>query len=164
MDQHIKLSPHFTLGEMTTSKHKEIKNEPTGGALDNLINLCQWLEKLRQSYNEWFDAVCELPNGKLHDKPIVINSGYRCPMLNRVVGGQETSNHLTGCACDIRANDGRDAILKAELLIEIFEASDESWDEIIVERKGAKTWWVHFAVRPKNGKLPNRKKVTIMSG
>jgi zinc D-Ala-D-Ala carboxypeptidase len=34
--------------------------------------------------------------------PIHINSGYRCPALNRLVGGVSTSQHLLGEACDIR--------------------------------------------------------------
>ena len=163
MNKALKLTPHFTIGEMTVSSHKEIRNVPYDGALDNLIILCLWLEKLRKAYNDWLDATSELPNGQPHDQPIVINSAYRCPMLNRVVGGQADSNHLTGCACDISAKDGRDAILKAELLIEMFDGLGESWDEVIVERKGAGTWWVHFAVRPKNGRQPNRRKVSVIS-
>lgn len=33
--------------------------------------------------------------------PILINSGYRCPSLNELVGGKESSQHLTGRAADI---------------------------------------------------------------
>lgn len=34
--------------------------------------------------------------------PITINSGFRCPSLNRAVGGAANSQHLRGEAADIR--------------------------------------------------------------
>ena len=44
----------------------------------------------------------------LRDKlgmPIIINSGYRNPAYNASVGGVKNSQHLTGCAADIRPKD-----------------------------------------------------------
>lgn len=38
----------------------------------------------------------------LYAMPIVINSGYRCKIHNRVVGGKSNSSHLVGKAVDIR--------------------------------------------------------------
>ena len=47
-----KLSPHFTLGEMTKTSAKGVDNTPSYGAVMNLKNLCEnWLEKLRDEYN-----------------------------------------------------------------------------------------------------------------
>ena len=34
-------------------------------------------------------------------KPILVNSGYRCPALNNAVGGKASSQHLRGEAADI---------------------------------------------------------------
>lgn len=31
-----------------------------------------------------------------------INSGYRCPLHNKIEGGKNTSSHIKGLACDIR--------------------------------------------------------------
>ena len=82
-----KLSPHFTLGELTkSSSHPDIYNVPTHEAIENLKHVCTWLEVLR-----------ERSGG-----PVVINSGYRSQQLNRKIGGAPNSNHLTGCAVDIR--------------------------------------------------------------
>ena len=39
------------------------------------------------------------------DKPLHINSGYRCPELNKIVGGTSTSQHLKGEAADIACDD-----------------------------------------------------------
>src|SRR5690606_25195101 len=39
------------------------------------------------------------------NRPIIINSGYRCPTHNRNVGGAKNSQHMYGKAADIRAKD-----------------------------------------------------------
>lgn len=38
-------------------------------------------------------------------KPMKINSGYRCPELNRLAGGVPTSQHTKGEAADIAASE-----------------------------------------------------------
>ena len=38
-------------------------------------------------------------------KPIHINSGYRCPALNKAVGGVPTSQHVRGQAADCGVDD-----------------------------------------------------------
>lgn len=35
------------------------------------------------------------------NKPVIINSGFRCPTHNRAVGGKITSSHLKGKAADV---------------------------------------------------------------
>ena len=42
------------------------------------------------------------------DKPIYINSGYRCEELNKAVGGAENSYHTKGLAADFRTNSKED--------------------------------------------------------
>lgn len=44
----------------------------------------------------------------IYDKPIVINSGFRCKTHNDAVGGVRSSSHLKGLAVDIRAVDDRE--------------------------------------------------------
>lgn len=153
IDPKTKLSEHFTLKEMTASaNHPEIYNVPPTDKVDNLIVVCRWLEDLRAAYNGRYPA----PDGK--EQPLRINSGYRSPMLNRAVGGAPHSNHLDGCAADIRC-DGKEANERAQkalryamLLVEIAEVRKERFDELIIERKGT-NWWVHFAVRPDKNRM-----------
>ena len=51
INKSINLSEHFTLGEVTKSKHAEIFNIPSHMAIDNLKRVCSWLEELRRRYN-----------------------------------------------------------------------------------------------------------------
>ena len=48
----LRLSPHFTLGEVTKSKHNEVYNIPSHVAIENLKRVCVWLEALRYRYNQ----------------------------------------------------------------------------------------------------------------
>ena len=41
-------------------------------------------------------------------KPLSINSGYRCPELNREVGGVPTSQHVKGEAADVACETPRE--------------------------------------------------------
>lgn len=45
------------------------------------------------------------PLREWYGKPIYVNSGYRCPELNKAVGGVENSFHVSGCAADIDARN-----------------------------------------------------------
>ena len=104
------------------------------------------------------------PHPRTPEEPILINSGYRSKLLNKAVGGALHSNHLTGCAADIRcpgktANErAKMALRYAMLLVEIAEARHERFDELIIERRGT-NWWVHFAVRPD----ANRMWITVIN-
>lgn len=87
-----KLSSHFTLHELVASRTATRKNiaeqfAPPDDIISNLkflaVNL---LEKLREK------------NG---NTPLFVSSGYRCPRLNKAVGGARNSQHLQGQAVDI---------------------------------------------------------------
>ena len=88
------------------------------------------------------------------EEPIIISSGYRSAELNRKVGGSPTSNHLTGCAVDIRCYGPEQMIRMASILLDIADGTKREFDELILEKRGS-TYWIHFAVRPKD----NRRKI-----
>ncbi len=145
-----KLSPHFTLKEMTKTSVK-MKNVPTGAQVENLKRLCGWLEQLRARWNMMYGD---------GDDPVVINSGYRSPQVNSAVGGVSTSNHLTGCAADIRVS-GQDQLIRyAAILLDISDETREDFDELLLERNSKGSYWLHFAVRPPE--QGNRRKVRFI--
>lgn len=57
-------------------------------------------ESVRKNIAALVDKVLD-PLREAWGKPITVTSGYRCPELNRRVGGVPTSMHLTGHAADI---------------------------------------------------------------
>ena len=146
MNKNMKLSEHFTLGELTKTSYKtEDENIPSRVAIENLKNLCEnWLEALRQAQGP--------------SEGIIINSGYRSPEVNKRAGGSATSNHLTGCAVDIRVAGFEQAIRYASILLDISDGTKQDYDELYIERNGAGRYWIHFAVRPKD----NRRKVGFL--
>ena len=150
LNSEAKLSDHFTLGEMTkSSSHPEVYNIPSHEAIANLKRLCGWLEVLREA---------SPGPSKKRGEPIVINSGYRSPQLNRKVGGAPTSNHLTGCAVDIRTNGMEQAIEYAAILIAYANESAQDYDELLIEKNRYGAIWLHLAVGPKD----NRRKVAFI--
>ena len=162
----LRLSPHFTLGELTkTSYYTTDGNIPSRVAIENLKNICEnWLEDLRYSYNVLYG------DGREGDRregvrregvsrndgevPIIISSGFRSEEVNRKCGGAKGSNHLTGCAVDIRCYGPEHMIRMAGILLDIADGTKREFDELILEQRGT-TYWIHFAVRPKE----NRRKI-----
>lgn len=49
-------------------------------------------------------------------RPLVLNSGYRSPALNKAVGGAKDSQHLKGEAADIFCKDAMDVLLLAQII------------------------------------------------
>ena len=143
LNSNANLSEHFLLGEFTRSNHPEVYNIPSHEVIAHLKNLCTWLEVLREKASQ----------------PIIINSGYRSPQLNRKVGGAPTSNHLTGCAVDIRTNGMEQAREYAAILIAYTNELAQDYDELLIEKNRYGAIWVHFAVRPKD----NRRKVLFIN-
>ena len=161
----MKLSQHFTLGELTKTKHvTEDGNIPSHVVIENLKRICEnWLEDLRYSYNTLYVWNVEggMRNENTHeaeeDEPIIINSGYRSPAVNKLAGGSNTSNHLTGCAVDIRCAGKEQMIRYASILLDIADGTKQDFDELLLEQHGS-TCWLHFAVRPQG----NRRKIEIL--
>ena len=93
------------------------------------------------------------------EEPIRLNSGYRSPQLNRAIGGASNSNHLTGCAVDIRVSGMEQLLRYAVILLDYADESKQDFDELLIERNRYGAIWLHFAVRPSN----NRRKVNFLN-
>ena len=148
INKQARLSQHFTLGELCKTSVKTADgNIPSRVHIENLKRVCGWLEMLRDEYNRRYGE---------GNNPIIINSGYRSPQVNKAVGGVATSNHLTGCAVDIRVADMKQLLRYAVILLDIADEGREAFDELLIERNSKGTYWLHFAVRPKDNRMKIR--------
>ncbi len=159
INKSIHLSEHFTLGEMTKSSHAEISNIPSRVAIENLKRVCKWLEDLRYNYNFVYYELSDedYENPELVE-PIIITSGYRSAELNKKVGGASNSNHLTGCAVDIRVAGIEQALRYAVILMDFADETHQDYDELLIEHNRQGRYWLHLAVRPSN----NRRKTMFI--
>ena len=146
MNKETNLSEHMTLAELTKT-NTGIENVPNEAQVENLRRVCRWLERLRKRWNDKYGD---------GDDPIIINSGFRSPEVNKAVGGVPTSNHLTGCAVDIRCIGMEQALRYAAILLDISDMSREDFDELLIEQKRSVVW-IHFAVRPSG----NRRRTSL---
>ena len=144
----MKLSEHFSLAEMCKTS-ANLDNVPNEAQVENLKRLCGWLEMLRSEWNKRY--------GEVND-PIFINSGFRSEAVNKAVGGVKGSNHLSGCAADIRVAGIEQLVRYATILLDISDESKEDFDELLLERSPKGNYWLHFAVRPSG----NRRKVRLI--
>ena len=142
----MKLSEHMTLAELCKT-NTGIENVPSEAQVENLKRLCRWLERLRRRWNDKYGD---------GDDPIIINSGFRSAAVNKAVGGVPNSNHLTGCAVDIRCVGIEQALRYAAILLDISDLNREDFDELLIEQKG-RVIWIHFAVRPSG----NRRRTSL---
>ena len=146
----INLSEHFTLAELCKTSAKTADgNIPSRVHIENLKRLCGWLEMLRSEWNKRY--------GEGND-PIIINSGYRSEAVNKAVGGVPSSNHLSGCAADIKVAGIEQLVRYAAILLDISDERQEDFDELLLERSPRGTYWLHFAVRPTG----NRRRIRLI--
>jgi len=87
------ISKNFSLSEFTSSTTaavNKIDNTPNAVQIANIQRLVKYVLQ---------------PARDLYGMPIKINSGFRSPKLNSLVGGAPTSAHLTGSAADLDSTD-----------------------------------------------------------
>ena len=123
------LTPHFTLAELTASQTAArlgIDNTPSPEIIENLRRTAALLEECRTV---------------LGNKPIVVSSGYRCPALNKAVGGVPGGAHVTGQAADFV----RPGLYVATVCQRLVGTPGLRWDQIIREYDHAGAGWVHIA-------------------
>lgn len=127
---------YFTIKELCdsdTAKRRGIKNTPTPEIERNLAALVDnVLDPLREAWG----------------RPIIVNSGYRCDVLNKAVGGVPTSQHRLGQAADLDVGTRADNMRLFNLIIKL----KLPFDQLLFERGD---WavgpdWVHVSFSPRN--------------
>lgn len=123
------MGKYFTIQELCksdTARARGIDNTPSEDVKKNLEALIEnVLDPLREAYG----------------KPIYVNSGYRCPALNKAVGGVSNSEHKTGMAADLDTNDKKEN----KKLFDLAQKLNLPFRQLIDE---ANLSWVHISYNP----------------
>lgn len=144
----MKLTDNFSLSEFEasdTAARLGIDNSIPKELMQNVVDLATWLQILR---NRLTKHLCKPVS-------IIVSSGYRCPKLNKAIGGSATSSHMSALAADIKV-PGVSVDSLFELIRELM------WDmpaDQVIHEFGR---WVHVGLakaksRPRNQFLYARK-------
>lgn len=121
------ISKNFTLSEMTATQYKNVDNSiPNDRIYDNIVFGCRYvLQPVREQFGQ----------------PIIITSGYRCLVLNTLVGGVKNSAHKQGRAADIRIKhlSYRKQMRLFDLLV-----GNKYTTQVLWERNSV-TQWIHVS-------------------
>ena len=123
----MQLSEHFSVDELTfssTAVRHGIENAPDAATIEHLKVLATGLEHVRATLG-----------GAMH-----IDSGYRCPALNKAVGGVPTSAHTTGFAADFVCPEFGNPLA---IVHRLQEDKTLFFDQLIQEGT-----WVHISFAP----------------
>ena len=115
---------NFKMSELIYSEtaiKNNINNMPDINSLDNLLNLIYY---------------CLQPARELLGAPMIITSGYRNPLVNRLAGGVNSSQHTKGQAADFTVSG-----ITPSQIISIIKTSKIEFDQLINEYDK----WVHIS-------------------
>lgn len=135
----MNLSTHFTLAEATKSDKGErlgLSNQPDQKQLQTMKHTAEGMERVRTL---------------LGDSPIRVNSWFRSPEVNKVVGGVSTSQHAKGEAVDFTC-----AVFGSPL--EIALKLRDHWNVIKYDQLIYEQTWVHISFV--SGRLPRGQELT----
>lgn len=123
---------YFSIEELCASdiaERKKIDNTPNADARLRMQRLIeQLLDPIRAAWGG----------------PITVNSGYRCPELNRAVGGVATSQHLKGEAADITVGSQEANKQLFDLIVRLREDGRIAFDQLIDESNYS---WLHISFK-----------------
>ena len=127
----MKLSQNFSLKELThssTANYNKVDNTPGRLELENLKKLCNNI--LQPIRDKWGDS-------------IFVNSGYRNPILNRLVGGSTTSQHILGQAVDITVGSKSSNKKLFDLIVGMIERKEITVGQLVDEKNYT---WLHISL------------------
>ena len=127
------MGKYFSIAELTkseTANKRKINNKPT--------------KEVENCLNQLIDNILD-PLRKAYGQPIIVSSGYRCPELNKAVGGARTSQHTLGQAADIHTKFNSKESNKQ--LFEHIKQLKLPFDQLINEYNYS---WIHVSYSNRN--------------
>lgn len=139
---------YFTLQELVASnKAKElgIDNTPSFEDVERLDILVEvFLDPLRKALG----------------KPIIVTSGYRCPKLNKAVGGSDTSVHKIGFAADMQTSGSFEEF--RDFVVSWVKKNNIEFDQLLLEtNKKTGDRWLHIGLYSNDGR--QRRQIKVMT-
>lgn len=124
---------YFTISELCYSTTAQMQNIDNTAPIDIRVKLTTFVDN------------CLDPLREAYGKPITVSSGYRCPMLNKAVGGSPTSQHTKGEAADLVGRTDSETR-------KIFETAKRlgNYDQLLYERNSRGSIWVHISWKISN--------------
>lgn len=126
-----KLSKNFSLNELTyssTARANKVDNIPDRWELENLKKLCnEVLQPIRDKYK----------------KSIFVTSGYRNPIVNRLVNGSSTSQHMLGQAADITTGSKSGNKKLFDMIVKMLEDKEITVGQLLDEKDYS---WIHISL------------------
>lgn len=120
---------HFSFQEFerseTAYRHGIDNTAPEGARRNIAVLVDRVLDPLREAWG----------------KPLTVTSGYRCPELNKIVGGAKTSHHLRGMAADISTGNRVENRRLFQMVLDL----KLPFTQLIDEKNFA---WVHISLDP----------------
>ena len=127
----MNLSKNFELTELIYSNAADsynIENTPGRIELENLKKLCnEILQPIRDKFG----------------KSIYVNSGYRSPKVNRLVGGSSSSQHIKGQASDITVGSKEGNKKLFDMIVQMIEDKEITVGQLIDEKDYK---WIHISL------------------
>lgn len=127
------MGKYFSIAELTkstTAENKKINNTPN--------------EEVEKNLNQLIDNILD-PLREQWGEAIIVNSGYRCAELNKLVGGASSSQHTLGQAADIRTKSNTRSNNKK--LFNLIKSMKLPYDQLINEYDYK---WIHVSYSSKH--------------
>ena len=126
-----KFTKNFTFEELissSTASRLGIDNTPTQQQKQKLRQLAEKI--LQPIRDKW-------------GKPIIVTSGYRCPQVNKLVGGVTNSQHALGEACDLKVGGVAENKKLFELIVKMIKDNKIQVGQLINEYNYS---WIHVSL------------------
>ena len=130
----VYVSPHFTLAEVLRTEQPALQSGLQADDLFNVMIMASFMEDVR----------------KLLQRPIVVNSWFRSPALNKAVGGVPTSAHLRGLAVDFEVSSAE--------FRRVAQADSISYDQAIYYTSRS---FMHLGFKLDEWNFPNNRRQII---
>lgn len=147
------ISENFSFAEFENTQYADLRIANVITSVEVRDNIIELVHNILQ------------PLRAVYGKPLTITSGYRCPELNKRVGGSPTSAHLKGLAADIvpdscTTQEERRAFIS--WAIAYLKNNGFKFDQLIEEHNSKGVYWLHIGWKNLKGEQRQQVKINFL--